>query len=331
MIEHLNPTDSSMLATRIKHDRPISCLCMGTAQLGMPYGVANRSGLPATEAAVKLLGDAAAAGVTLFDTAHAYGQAEARLGLAREKLRGAAIMTKLSPLDDEANPHGLTVEARVEASLRQSLQDLGLASLPYLLLHRAKHLHEHDGRVWETLLEFRRQGLIERLGVSVASPQEALDALCVAEIECLQLPYNVLDWRWEEAGIPEVLARRPEVLVLARSVFLQGLYLLPAQDWPPLMRAEGAAVTQQLDEWAAQFARTGRADLCIAYVRAQSWIDSVVVGMETAKQLQDNIALFARPPLKREECARLRAHMPRLGEDILNPGYWPATKEPTHA
>jgi aryl-alcohol dehydrogenase-like predicted oxidoreductase len=227
-----------MLATRTKHDRFISCLCMGTVQLGMPYGIANQSGMPDKAAALGLLTAAMDAGITLFDTAHAYGQSEMRLGLVQDGLaqKHATILTKLSPLDDTAEHSLKPLEAKVEASVRQSLQDLNLPSLPYLLLHRASHLREQDGKIWSLLLDFQKQGLIEKLGVSVATPQEALDALCVPEVECIQLPYNLLDWRWEQAGIPELLARRPDVLVLARSAFLQGLFMLPAAGWPALMR-----------------------------------------------------------------------------------------------
>jgi aryl-alcohol dehydrogenase-like predicted oxidoreductase len=318
-----------MLATRTKHDRFISCLCMGTVQLGMPYGIANQSGMPDKAAALGLLTAAMDAGITLFDTAHAYGQSEMRLGLVQDGLaqKHATILTKLSPLDDTAEHSLKPLEAKVEASVRQSLQDLNLPSLPYLLLHRASHLREQDGKIWSLLLDFQKQGLIEKLGVSVATPQEALDALCVPEVECIQLPYNLLDWRWEQAGIPELLARRPDVLVLARSAFLQGLFMLPVAGWPTLMRKEGDKVTAKLDEWVVDFKRKSRADLCIAFVRGQPWIDSVVVGMETVQQLQDNIALFNEPPLGRKACEHIRADMPRLGEDILNPSYWPAVKE----
>ena len=38
------------------------------------------------------------------------------------------------------------------------------------------------------------------LGVSVQSPQEALTALACSDVRHIQMPFNLLDWRWREAG-----------------------------------------------------------------------------------------------------------------------------------
>ena len=74
-------------------------LVLGSVQLGLTYGVANKTGKPSHDAALRLARQAADAGVTQFDTARAYGDSETRLG---EALDGRAIraITKLSPLAD---------------------------------------------------------------------------------------------------------------------------------------------------------------------------------------------------------------------------------------
>lgn len=48
-------------------------VALGTAQLGMAYGVANTAGQPTSEAATGLVATAWGAGVRSFDTAQAYG------------------------------------------------------------------------------------------------------------------------------------------------------------------------------------------------------------------------------------------------------------------
>lgn len=57
-----------------------SPLTLGTVQLGVPYGVANRSGQPDVEHANKILAAAWDGGITCFDTASIYGSAERLLG-----------------------------------------------------------------------------------------------------------------------------------------------------------------------------------------------------------------------------------------------------------
>jgi aryl-alcohol dehydrogenase-like predicted oxidoreductase len=61
----------------------------------------------------------------------------------------------------------------------------------------------------------------------------------------------------------------------------------------------------------------------MAFVRAQAWIDGIVVGTETMDQLERNIAAFGRPSLTDEQCAELQRTRPRLEAQTLDPARWP--------
>jgi spore coat polysaccharide biosynthesis protein SpsF len=315
-----------MIPRQVKHGRTISKLCFGTVQLGIPYGIANATGMPDAAQAVRLLTAAYAQGVTLFDTARAYGTAESLLGSALSKggMADATIITKLSPLDglSEAEPETSLCD-KVTDSVSLSLHSLRLASLPYVLLHRAHHLQAHGGKIWRQLLRLRQQGLIEKLGVSVATPEEAHEALRMAEIECVELPFNMLDWRWESAGIPTLLAARPDVLVLARSALLQGLLAQKAEIWPVIPKEDAHNIVTMMENFASRFERKNRVDLCLAYARAQPWIDSVIVGMETMEQVQENLQMFALPALDSAACGDIRRQFSHTDATLLNPALWP--------
>lgn len=289
-------------------------LCFGTAQLGLPYGAANRSGMPQDAAAAALIAEALALGVGLFDTAQAYGVAEARLGAMQEAIaaQGAYVITKLDPQARDG--------AEAEDSVMQSLARLRLERLPVLMLHRAAQLQAGQGPVWQRLLALQRRGRIGALGVSVASPDELREALAVPEIAWVQLPFNIVDTRW--SAVPPLLEARPEVTVCARSIFLQGVLSLPPARWP-LPAAQARQVAQLLDGFAAQYGRDGRPELCLAFVRAQRWMDVIVLGMETAPQLRRNVAWFQTPPLPEEACTAITAALPALPESFLNPALWP--------
>jgi len=78
----------------------ISKLCLGTVQLGLDYGVANREGKPSLEKSLKILDFACERGIRWFDTAQAYGNAEEVLGeyLAhRGNLSEFHLISKLVP------------------------------------------------------------------------------------------------------------------------------------------------------------------------------------------------------------------------------------------
>src|SRR6185437_6519853 len=57
-------------------------MCLGTAQAGMRYGIANQEGQPPEQEVRAWVNAAVAFGVTWFDTAAAYGESEAVLGRA---------------------------------------------------------------------------------------------------------------------------------------------------------------------------------------------------------------------------------------------------------
>jgi spore coat polysaccharide biosynthesis protein SpsF (cytidylyltransferase family)/aryl-alcohol dehydrogenase-like predicted oxidoreductase len=301
-------------------------MVLGTVQLGIPYGRANVSGMPSETMARAIVLQAIEHGVAELDTARAYGCSENRLGriLAGGWTSRATLLTKLDPLarlcDDLPTP---AVHALVDASVLGSCHALRLSALP-VLMHRAAHLESTQGRVWRRLLELKQAGLIERLGLSVQSPAELRRALAVTEVEHVQLPYNILDWRWAEyAGM---LAARPDMRVHVRSVFLQGL-LTPAapERWPAIPDVDATETVAALNRLVQALNRESVRDLCIAFVRSRSWVHGVVVGVETLEQLHENLGLFRRPPLTPAEAEVVRDRLPRVPETLLNPALWPTT------
>src|SRR5690242_874854 len=151
----LSAMKSVLLQSHMGVSTPVACvphrtvmgqthsqLTLGTVQLGMNYGIANRTGMPSRATAVELVQRAISYGVTQLDTARAYGESESVLG---EALQGewrsqAEVITKLDPLSglsSDADP--TTVQAEVDRSITASCRELSLKSLPVLLLHRWDH------------------------------------------------------------------------------------------------------------------------------------------------------------------------------------------------
>jgi spore coat polysaccharide biosynthesis protein SpsF len=300
-------------------------LVLGTAQLGLPYGAANRAGIPSEEDATALLDLAISANIRDFDTARAYGESERRLGTVLANTAGVRIVTKLDPLariPDDAGPDEAIAAAR--ESIATSRAMLNRARLDVVLLHRARHRTQWGGSVWRHLADEQRRGEIGALGISAQSPAEVIDALHDPLVRHIQLPFNLLDWRWQEAGVTPMLQSRPDITVHIRSAFLQGLLASDAARWPALAGLDPAAITDALDELARKTGRTGRADLCLAFVRAQDWIDGVVIGCETMAQLQANLELFRGNALTGDEVAECGRLLPRVSAGLLDPASWPA-------
>jgi aryl-alcohol dehydrogenase-like predicted oxidoreductase len=279
---------------------------------------------------VTMVREAIAHGVTALDTARGYGESEQVVG---EALSGAwrsrvEVITKLDPLASVAHDaDAATVCAAVDESVSRSCAELRQKELGTLLLHRWHHYSSWGGTAWHRLLDLRDQGLIASLGASVYAPQEALDVLREPEIHHLQIPMNVLDWRWKESGVSQALADRPDVVVHARSAFLQGMLINSVESWPTSVNYDGLGCVRELCRLARRFDRQSVADLCLAYVRSQPWITSVVVGCETLSQLEEILGLFRLPKMIPEQCDELERSLPVAPEDLLNPSQWTLVHE----
>jgi spore coat polysaccharide biosynthesis protein SpsF (cytidylyltransferase family)/aryl-alcohol dehydrogenase-like predicted oxidoreductase len=312
------------LPHRIVAGRRCSQMTLGTAQLGMEYGIVNDDGKPSPGQAVAIVRKAIAHGVAALDTAGSYGTAEEVVGKALEGAWASRVevITKLdlSRLPDDASE--MEVRAEVDNCVVRSCRALGLTNLTVLLLHRWQDHNSWEGVAWRHLLELRAEGKIGVLGASVYRTDEALAALEDSAVGHLQIPLNVLDWRWEAAGVDRAAASRPDVMVHARSALLQGILAHPARRWPPVESFPSEDCVRILEKLAEVFGRRSVADLCLAYVRSLPWVDSVVVGCETMEQLDENLLLFRTPELSRAQGETLRRELPRAPEDLLNPSKW---------
>jgi spore coat polysaccharide biosynthesis protein SpsF (cytidylyltransferase family)/aryl-alcohol dehydrogenase-like predicted oxidoreductase len=309
--------------------RGVPRMTLGTAQFGIPtYGRTRATAALSAEAVTDMIGMAAGHGVTLLDCARAYGDAESVLGHALQVLGDNRIqpISKLSPLAGLESAEPEHVSRAVEASVLRSLYELRLRSLPVLMLHRWTHRTAWNETAWRKLLDLRDEGLIKALGASVYTPAEALEALADPDILHLQLPFNVLDRRWHKAGMPEAVSGRGDVTVYARSAFLQGILLKDSEHWPIIAGVNAREVVNQLDCLVREIHRENRADLCLSYVLAHKWIDSVVVGVETVEQLGTNLEAISRAALTESECAKVEAALPSVPESLLNPAQWGLTE-----
>ena len=290
----------------------------------MNYGIVNDAGQPSSDEAAEIVRSALACGVTTFDTAREYGHSEQILGaaLSHGDRSGLKIVTKLgiSALPEQASEE--LVRQAVDQSIEQSCDALRSKGLDVLLLHRWKHRYGWNATAWNRLLEFKAQGRIQSLGASVYEPWEAMEALREKHITHLQVPMNVLDWRWKASGIEIVLRQRPEVSVYLRSVLLQGILAHPASRWPAVNGFDSLACVRVLQHLAKRFQRESVADLCFAYVRSLRWASALVVGCETREQLSRNLHFFSRPALSADESRQLEREIPKAPQRLLNPSQW---------
>jgi aryl-alcohol dehydrogenase-like predicted oxidoreductase len=312
----------SALGTRMTAIGPIrwrgeevSRLVLGTAQLGMAYGIANVSGQPSADLAREIVRRAWEGGVRFFDTAQGYGRSEkvlgaalAGLGLAEE----ARVVTKLSPELDRCDARG--IREAVEASVRR----LGGRPLWGLMLHREGWLDVWDGPLGHTMRALRDGGLVKYLGASVYSAARAKEALSHEDIDILQIPASAWDGRMEDAGVFR-LAGANDRLCFVRSIYLQGLLALAPRDVETRLPPAGPVARR----WHGLAESLGVSVRLLAMRLALAMGAPLVVGAETIEQIGENLAMLAEGPLEADQIRRVREALGPVPEELVNPSLWP--------
>jgi len=319
------------LPVRWRGDYRQAVLVLGTAQLGGSYGPAQAD-VTGTDATVGLLRAATSLGLTHIDTARAYGFSETRLGAAFRHLTPSPLnlVTKVAPLAEvmaseqfAALDPAAAATAAVEASVARSIAELGTHQRLTLLLHRSGDAQLAGGAAWQRLRGYLHDGTAHRIGVTVQHPGDLWTALELPDLGYLQVPCNILDHRWRDLRISGALMARPDLVITARSVFLQGLLAAGrAVRWPKLHDDDRDQIVQLLDKMAEELGRTGRDDLCLAYLLSMPWLTSVVVGAETGDQLRQHASLAVRDPLTLTERDWVTSHLPKVPEELLDPLRW---------
>jgi len=302
------------------HEDGVDRLVLGTAQLGMPYGIANRSGQPDASQGRAIVEAAWEAGIRTFDTARGYGESEVVLGRALADMkvsRQARIVTKV-PVPSDASRKGT-----LKRVVAESLDRLGVPQVYGLLWHSEQVLDVLDEGLRTDMAEVAWDGMTVHWGVSVYTPAKALQAIETGVFDLLQLPANVLDRRFAEAGVFEK-AREKRISVHIRSVFLQGLLLLDPETIPQSM-GFASPVLKSLRSISEEMGLTRR-ELALQYVKARFPHASVVIGMETAQQVRENGVAWSACSMSDLWTRRLESAYPQVDASILDPSKWPEDK-----
>lgn len=288
----------------------MSKIALGTVQFGLDYGISNKCGQVGELEVAAILSQARQQGVNTLDTAPAYGNAEHVLGhiLQKEPWEGLKIVSKIPPQAES--------EADLEAAFRKSLSDLGQTRIYGLLFHNVMTFFQNPN-LWPTLERFRAEGWVEKVGFSLYSLTDFEKVQDMGAFPTLvQVPYNVFDQRFREAFF-EMKNRGIEVH--ARSVFLQGLFFLENGSLPDRFRK----VQSKLQKIRALSFENEipLSALLLNFALHHPAIEKVVIGVESLKNLEENLAA-------QKHFHSTMAIMPDLydlavaDETVINPTHW---------
>ena len=296
-------------------------IILGTAQLGLNYGITNDKGKPLLDESLKVIKLALENNIIEFDSARAYGDSESILGIANKKYENMKIITKLDPLNEinELTSKDDIIKF-VDLSISTSLKNLNIKNIDTFLLHR--FYHYNNKIIWNHLLEKKKINVIKKLGVSIYYVDEGIQALLDHDIQHIQLPINILDHQWFCSEFLDLLKKRKDVTIHCRSILLQGILISSVDKWPQIENVNSSYYVDKLNNLVKEFKFNNKLELCLSYIKSIEWIDGLIMGVDNSEQLINNIELFKVRKLNNNEFNLVKETFKNVPKKLLNPLLW---------
>ncbi len=290
-------------------------LALGTVQFGMPYGISNTQGQTPFVEVENIIQHALLHHINTFDTAPSYGNSEQILGqLFKQPITNQPlqIITK-TPHFTSSSITDSDIQL-LHNTLQLSLVHLQQHTLYALLIHNADNLLQIGAeRLYQALITLKQQGIIQKIGVSIYTPQQLDQILPHFPVDIVQLPFNLFDQRWLHQGYLETLQQKG-IEIHARSIFLQGLLLMPKEQLPKSLE-QYYPHFQSYYQFLSEHQLTPL-QACLGYALCIPYLDKILCGVTQKAQLQ---ALLSISPLTDIQNIQ---HLAIYNEKLINPSLW---------
>ena len=285
-------------------------LCLGTAQWGSSYGVSNTRGQTRSNEVTKILSLAYEKGINLIDTSSLYGDAETILG--QNDLDSFSVVTKTLKIDKKIISK-FDVDKLVR-TFKSSLNKMNCESCYGLLLHHKNDILSSGGEyLAEALNILKSDGYVKKIGVSIYDTEDIEIVIDRINPCIIQLPLNVFDQRAIHDGTL-LDFKNKNIEIHARSIFLQGLLLMPPEKIPPFFKPW----VKKLNEWRKICNENGISyiEAALNFVINLDLIDYCIVGIEDSNQLRQCISV-----IKTEKIMKLD-ELASSDDNLINPNNW---------
>lgn len=284
-----------------------SKIILGTAQFGLNYGINNTNGQIPDNEIFKILDFAYQNNIKNLDTSPVYGNSEIQIGKYLEKNpdKDFKIITKIS-----------NTEISLEDQLKDSLGNLKTKKIETILFHSLDLFKKFENEL-PFFIKFHKGKYFNQLGVSVYGNDQINSVLEDGRIDRVQLPFNMLD----NSNIREKIILRLKSdgkNIDVRSVFLQGLFFKPLNKLPKnlmTLKKYLSFLRKISDE--SNYSIEG---LSLNYVLSKSYIDHLIIGIDSLKQLKLNIEKI-NEGISDEVISRIDSIQVKKAE-MLNPNLW---------
>jgi aryl-alcohol dehydrogenase-like predicted oxidoreductase len=250
-------------------------------------------------------------GMNFIDTADAYGRGHS------EELLAQVLKTRRNEVvlaTKGGNQFTVRQGVRnfdpdyITSALENSLKRLQIETIDLYQLHNPSPEVMRKGEIFERLDRCKREGKIRSYGVSLEKTADGIVAIETGKPDTLQVVYNILHQDPEEQLFP--LAQKENIGIIARVPLERGVLSgrfketkeFYQKDWRTgVFSEEGLrqvrAAVEKLD-FLVKDDVPNLAQAALRFVLSHPAVSSVIPGIRTVKQVEDNLAISGRtlPP-----------------------------------
>jgi len=256
-------------------------LALGTVQFGKNYGLVDGKKIKHYEfkKIEKLI---LRSHIKFIDTGINYGNSEKIIG--NSNLNKLNIITKI-----KLPKKNINVDKWVKKKIYSSLKKLKVNQIYGVLIHDYKDLFGARGKKYlKYLYDLKDKKIIQKIGVSIYSPNDLKKIWSFWKPEIVQIPLNVLDQRFLKSKLIVTL-KKFKTLIFVRSCFLQGLLLSDYRSNPRFKKFY--KILDKFSNW-CKLNNISRLQACVNFIKKNKNIDYLVVGFNNCSQFKEILKSF---------------------------------------
>ena len=280
-------------------------LVLGCAQSDQNYGLSKQNKfLEVFELALKFK-------IKFYDTSASYRNSNKFIRRTSE-LINSKIISK-AKFDGDVNKN---YRQKIINEIDKIIDKNNVKKIYALLLHNPTlPLNEKKWPiVYKVLNQYKKQGLIDKIGISVYSKFELDQALEVFKPDIVQFPLNLFNQSFGDKKYLKYLKTK-KIELHARSVFLQGLLLQDTKN----IDSYFSLWSDEFDKYKTFLKKNKISKLkaCINYILQNDLIDKFIIGADNKKQFL-NILKEVNTKQKKYNFSELSVK----DEYIIDPRFW---------
>ena len=284
----------------------IKKIILGTANFGSDYGIVNKSYIKPV-VAEKILSIAFKNGISNLDTAPDYKNSEiilGKIGVSKFNISTKILIPEKSSYNYKKFFHD---------NINASFDRLNIRKLSILYFRKPiSLLSGENNKLWNYAKTFKKEGLIDKIGITIYDPQELDLVFDDLKPDVVQAPYNLFDQRLEKSGWLDRLYAN-KVIIQPRSIFLQGLLLCSLNKIPKRFY-KFKLLWKKYSRLVKRYNLT-ILEANINFINQNKKISNFLIGIENVKQLTEIINVKKRN-------IKYAKQLSTLNRDIIDPRLW---------